>query len=94
MRFFARHWARVAVSSVPLILALGHASGVMRIGVVQSLDNIIYDARLRLEELSKTYAVEILVGQTRVTGGKYIEALPAVHTVPVNASINSKLACW
>lgn len=48
MRFFVRHWARIAVSLIPLILALGHASGLMRLGVVQSLDNIIYDTRLRL----------------------------------------------
>lgn len=48
MRFFARHWARIAVAFIPLILALGHASGLLGMNVVQSLDNMIYDTRLRL----------------------------------------------
>ena len=60
MRFFAKHWARIAVSLIPLILALGHASGLMPIGVVQSLDNIIYDARLRLT-MPKTLDSRIVI---------------------------------
>lgn len=60
MRFFARHWARIAVSFIPLILALGHASGLMRLGVVQSLDNIIYDSRLRLT-MPKTLDPRIVI---------------------------------
>ena len=60
MRFFARHWARIAVSLIPLIFALGHASGLMRLGVVQSLDNIIYDARLRLT-MPKTLDPRIVI---------------------------------
>ena len=60
MRFFAKHWIRIAVSFVPLLLALGHASGVMRIGFVQSLDNIIYDARLRLT-MPKTLDSRIVI---------------------------------
>ena len=60
MRFLAKHWARIAVSLIPLILALGHASGLMRIGVVQSLDNTIYDARLRLT-MPKTLDPRIVI---------------------------------
>ncbi len=60
MRFFAKHWTRIAVSLVPLIMALGHASGLMHLGVVQSLDNIIYDARLRLT-MPKTLDPRIVI---------------------------------
>ena len=47
MTVFARHWARIAVTLIPLLFALLHAGGVLRIGVLQRLDDIIYDARLR-----------------------------------------------
>jgi adenylate cyclase len=47
MGLFSRHWSRIAVTLVPLVLALLHAVGVMKIGVLQRLDDIIYDARLR-----------------------------------------------
>ena len=47
-RFFAKHGIRIVVSLLPLLLTLGHASGLMLLSLVQSLDNIIYDARLRL----------------------------------------------
>jgi len=43
----ARHWVRIAVTLLPLVFALLHATGVLHIGVLQSLDDIIYDARLR-----------------------------------------------
>ena len=42
-----RHWPRIAVTLIPLLFALLHAAGVMRLGVVQRLDDIIYDARLQ-----------------------------------------------
>jgi adenylate cyclase len=47
MSFLAKHGARIAVSLLPMLLALVHATGLLHIGVVQSLDNIIYDAKLR-----------------------------------------------
>ncbi|WP_457306362.1 CHASE2 domain-containing protein, partial [Polaromonas sp. P5_E6] len=47
MRLLFRHWPRIAVTLIPLVFALMHASGVARIGVLQRLDDIIYDARLR-----------------------------------------------
>lgn len=47
MGLLSRHWSRIAVTLLPLVFALLHASGVMHIGVLQRLDDIIYDARLR-----------------------------------------------
>jgi adenylate cyclase len=47
MKSIAKHWPRIAVTLLPLLFALLHAVGVVRIGVLQQLDNIIYDARLR-----------------------------------------------
>lgn len=46
MRALARHWQRIAVALVPLIFALLHAGGILRIGIISRLDDIIYDARL------------------------------------------------
>ena len=43
----SRHWQRIAVTLLPLIFALLHASGALRLDVLQRLDDIIYDARLR-----------------------------------------------
>jgi adenylate cyclase len=42
-----KHWPRVAVTLLPLLFALLHAMGIVEIGVIQRLDDIIYDARLR-----------------------------------------------
>lgn len=47
MKLLSRHWPRIAVTLIPLVFALMHASGVLRLGVLQRLDDIIYDARLR-----------------------------------------------
>jgi adenylate cyclase len=47
MGSLSRHWPRIAVTLIPLVFALLHASGIMPIGVLQRLDEIIYDARLR-----------------------------------------------
>lgn len=47
MASLSRHWPRVAVTLIPLLFTLMHASDVLRIGVLQRLDDIIYDARLR-----------------------------------------------
>ncbi len=43
----SRHWPRIAITLVPLLFALLHAVGVMPIGLLNRLDNNIYDARLR-----------------------------------------------
>jgi len=47
MRSILRRWPRMAVTMLPLLFALLHAAGVLRIGLLQNLDEIIYDARLR-----------------------------------------------
>ena len=47
MHIISRHWRRIAVTLIPLVFALLHASGALRVGVLQQLDDIIYDARLR-----------------------------------------------
>ena len=47
MGLLSKHWSRIAVTLVPLLFALLHASGALTIGVLQRLDDIIYDSRLR-----------------------------------------------
>ena len=47
MQLLSRHWRRIAVTLIPLVFALLHASELLQIGVLQRLDDIIYDARLR-----------------------------------------------
>jgi adenylate cyclase len=47
MKAIAKHWPRIAVTLLPLVFALLHAVGVVRLEVLQRLDDIIYDARLR-----------------------------------------------
>jgi adenylate cyclase len=47
MDLLSRHWSRIAVTLIPLVFALLHASGILHIGVLQRLDDIIYDGRLR-----------------------------------------------
>ncbi len=42
-----KHWPRIAVTLIPLIFALLHASAVLPIHVFERLDDIIYDTRLR-----------------------------------------------
>ncbi len=47
MRAISKHWPRVAVTLLPLIFALLHSVGVLNLAVMERLDEIIYDARLR-----------------------------------------------
>lgn len=47
MASLARHWPRIAITLLPLVFALLHATGVLQLGVLHRLDDIIYDARLR-----------------------------------------------
>ncbi|MEY3125616.1 MAG: hypothetical protein RLZZ573_2136 [Pseudomonadota bacterium] len=47
MNVIARHWPRILVTLLPVFFALLHSVGAVRIGVLQRLDDIIYDARLR-----------------------------------------------
>jgi adenylate cyclase len=43
----ARHWTRIAVTLIPLLIALVHASGALPLGMLQRLDDVLYDVRLR-----------------------------------------------
>lgn len=47
MKAIVKHWPRIAVTLLPLTLALLHAVGLAPIGVLGQLDHAIYDARLR-----------------------------------------------
>ena len=47
MQSVLKHWPRILVTLVPLFFALLHAFGVLQIGVLQRLDDIIYDTRLK-----------------------------------------------
>ena len=47
MNALAKHWRRIAVTLIPLLIALLHSSEIAPIGVLQRLDDILYDARLR-----------------------------------------------
>jgi len=47
MLLIAKHWQRIAVTLIPVLIALLHAGGAIHLGVLQRLDDIIYDARLR-----------------------------------------------
>ncbi|MDO9483868.1 MAG: adenylate/guanylate cyclase domain-containing protein [Hydrogenophaga sp.] len=47
MQALTQHGPRIAVTLLPLILVLLHALGVVPMGMLQRLDDIIYDTRLR-----------------------------------------------
>ena len=47
MEALASHWRRMLVTLVPVVFALLHATDWLPLGVVQRLDNLLYDARLR-----------------------------------------------
>jgi adenylate cyclase len=47
MNTIIRHWPRILVTFIPLLLVLLHAANILPIGVLQRLDDIIYDSRLR-----------------------------------------------
>ena len=47
MAALVKHWRRILVTLLPLVFALLHAAGVVRMDVLERLDNIIYDTRLR-----------------------------------------------
>lgn len=42
-----KHWRRMLVTLLPLVFGLLHADGLLHLDVLQRLDDIIYDARLR-----------------------------------------------
>ena len=60
MRLLFRRWPRIAVTLIPLVFAMLHAVGALRIDVLQRLDDILYDARLRAT-MSKTLDERIVI---------------------------------
>src|SRR5436190_1232220 len=42
MGLLLKHWLRIAVTLIPVLFALLHASGVLPIGVLQRLDDIVF----------------------------------------------------
>jgi adenylate cyclase len=47
LRRWLRNWPRMLVTMLPMVLALLHTSGHVRIGLLDRLDAIVYDTRLR-----------------------------------------------
>lgn len=47
MESLLKHWPRILVTLLPLVVVLLHSVGAVNIGFIQRLDDIIYDARLR-----------------------------------------------
>jgi adenylate cyclase len=47
MNALSKHWARIAVTLLPVVFALLHAVGILRLDVLQRFEDIIYDSRLR-----------------------------------------------
>ena len=47
MQRLVKHWPRVAITLLPVIIALLHAMSILPLDVLQRLDDIIYDSRLR-----------------------------------------------
>ncbi|SEB12191.1 CHASE2 domain-containing protein [Variovorax sp. YR216] len=47
MSVLRQHWARIAITLVPIVLALAHAGGLWRSSFLDALENFIYDTRLR-----------------------------------------------
>ena len=46
MRSLEKHWPRIVVTMLPVLLAFLHAVGVLHLGALQRLDDNIYDSRL------------------------------------------------
>ncbi|MGA8514024.1 MAG: CHASE2 domain-containing protein, partial [Burkholderiaceae bacterium] len=47
MQALLKHWRRILVTLIPLVFALLHACAILPLTVLQRLDDIIYDTRLR-----------------------------------------------
>ena len=60
MESILKHWPRIVVTLLPLVFALLHAFGALPIGVLQRLDDIIYDARLKAT-MPKTLEERIVI---------------------------------
>jgi adenylate cyclase len=43
----AKHWPRIAITLLPLLVSLMHASGLWQFGLLSRLDDLLYDMRVR-----------------------------------------------
>ena len=89
MQLPSKHWPRIAATLIPLMFALMHASGVLPIGVLQRLDDIIYDARLR--------ATMPFRGHGGVNGGlfRYISAADRIMRLALRSLfLFFRACCW
>lgn len=74
MQALSRHGPRIAVTLLPLIFALLHAVGVLPMGMLHQLDDIIYDARLRAtmpETLDERIAIVDIDEQSLAEVGRW-----------------------
>ena len=62
---FLRRWRRIAVTLIPLVFALLHISDVLHLQVLERLDNIIYDTRLRVT-MPRTLDERIALAEARL----------------------------
>ncbi len=60
MQSILKHWPRILITLLPLVFALLHAFGALPVGVLQRLDDIIYDARLKAT-MPKTLEERIVI---------------------------------
>jgi adenylate cyclase len=60
MKALARHWPRVAITLVPVLVALTHAIGAWHLNALDRLDRLIYDTRLRAT-MPRTFDPRIVI---------------------------------
>lgn len=60
MRYILRHWRRIGLSLVPLMLVFLHSLGTLPIGALDRIDAMIFDARLRAT-MPKTFDDRIVI---------------------------------
>lgn len=48
MRYISRHWRRIGLSLLPLLLVCFHSLGILPIGALDRIDAMVFDARLRV----------------------------------------------
>ncbi len=47
MSVLRRHWPRIVITLLPVLMALAHATGIWQLSALERLDRLIYDIRLR-----------------------------------------------
>jgi adenylate cyclase len=60
MKALGRHWPRIAITLVPVLVALTHAMGAWHLNALDRLDRLIYDTRLRAT-MPRTFDPRIVI---------------------------------